>query len=406
MKINWRKIAAAGLITGMVAITGCSSNLPETNQGNRNGQRVADAVNRREDTYRTTSNRLGITENTNSYNRNSYGEGIVGRTTRGIRRAADNVTGVTRGVGRNRYRTNNRSLNLGRPHGRIGNTYRYSNHRGYNQGINNRHYNAYGYDMGIPTSEQAIVDGAVTRNTATVPAIPHRSPINRAATNRATNNNTTEKTETKVIDTKRKAKPNSTKTQNPKPNTTATNPTRSASKAAPKLTINHAAVSPRNYHKSVQVPFQVAPELNINHIAHSTAKNNTRRVRSDANRYGMSLNNKRVAAVNADNNHTIAVANIDDSVVFDQTAFFRKKNDEPTQPTVPEAPAPVAPTRSVSLDDSQFEHELNNFESGINSTISPKPTTEPTVPPNPTTSPRIAPAQRALRIAPTHRLMK
>jgi len=171
--MNWRRIAVTGLVAGMVTITGCATNLPETNQGNRNGQRVADAVNHRADTYRTTNHRLGVTENGGTYRTN----GIAERTTRGINRVAND-------------------LNLGRPHGRVGNTFRYGHHNGEAHTINNNvtrpattnraqrrygmnfrgdytHKQRYGnhtneaqvMNNSATTSDQAIVSNHVTRGT-------------------------------------------------------------------------------------------------------------------------------------------------------------------------------------------------------------------------------------------------
>lgn len=92
--MNWRRIVVTGLVAGMVTVTGCASNLPETNQGNRNGQRVADAVNHRPDSYRSTNINENVTRNSSS--------NIAQRATRGINRIAND-------------------LSLGRPNGRVGN---------------------------------------------------------------------------------------------------------------------------------------------------------------------------------------------------------------------------------------------------------------------------------------------
>jgi len=135
--MNWRRIIATGTVAGMIAVTGCSTNLPETNQGNRNGQRVVDAANRRSDTYRTTRN--------SAYNRSATtrGDGIIGRAVRDVMP----------------NRSVNRSSNFGRPHARIGNAFRYGNtHYGRTQGLNNR-----GYDMGITTNDSAIVNSRTNR---------------------------------------------------------------------------------------------------------------------------------------------------------------------------------------------------------------------------------------------------
>jgi hypothetical protein len=209
--LNWRRIAVTGLVAGMVAVTGCSTNLPETNQANRNGQRVVDSVNRRTDTYRGT----GIER-----------DGVMGRTTRGIRRAAHNVTNPTNSTTRSTTRntSRNNSLNIGRPQGRVGNTFRYGSNRGRTTGLHNSRTGGYnygthrgsttglntnrvgdyscydnyncdiatnGYDYGASATDRAVVSSRTTRNTTTAPAV---TP-------------STEKTETKRIDTKRKATP-------------------------------------------------------------------------------------------------------------------------------------------------------------------------------------------------------
>jgi outer membrane protein assembly factor BamE (lipoprotein component of BamABCDE complex) len=116
--MNWRKIVAISAVAGMLAVTGCSSNVPERNQGNRNGQRVVDAVNGRADSYsgeRTT-------------------RGIFGRTTRGVNRAANR--GLNRAT--NNYAANRATGNLGRPQNRIGNDFRHGmTHT--NRGISGNH---------------------------------------------------------------------------------------------------------------------------------------------------------------------------------------------------------------------------------------------------------------------------
>lgn len=191
--MNWRRMIAAGLVTGMLAVTGCSSNLPETNQGNRNGQRVVDAVNRRGDTYGSRPTR-----------------GLFGRTTRGFNRAARNVgDGITGNRANRRYnRMPNRSTSFGRPQNRIGNTFHYGANHGrtamLDEGFD-------GFDRGVTMAERNTVNNRVVgnhntnRNIATNPTntngrygmnrtergIP-RSGVNRAtrrAHNRTNNTN-------------------------------------------------------------------------------------------------------------------------------------------------------------------------------------------------------------------------
>ena len=45
MKFNWKKIIVSGVVAGMVIVTGCAG-LPENNHGNRNGERLTNAVAR------------------------------------------------------------------------------------------------------------------------------------------------------------------------------------------------------------------------------------------------------------------------------------------------------------------------------------------------------------------------
>jgi len=160
---NWRKILVTGMVAGMIAVTGCSSSVPEVNQGNRNGQRVVDAVNGRTDSYSFNRAR---TRNT--------GERTMRGFNRGFRRAArTNNNNVTRarlhdGATRNRHHNNainhglgldgsshyrhpgqttgtarqvpNRSTNtLNR--GRVGHTFGYDQHA---YGVDGE----YGYDLG------------------------------------------------------------------------------------------------------------------------------------------------------------------------------------------------------------------------------------------------------------------
>jgi len=94
MKFNWRKILVTGTVAGMVAVTGCSGNVPENNQGNRNGQRFVDGVYARPDNYnasRTRGRRVGYT---NRYpNRD-------GRVTRNLNRTSDGAVSGRDGAAR------------------------------------------------------------------------------------------------------------------------------------------------------------------------------------------------------------------------------------------------------------------------------------------------------------------
>ena len=402
--LNWRRIAVTGMVAGMMAVTACSTNLPETNQGNRNGQHVVDSVNRRPDTYRTTSNRLGFTENN---------DGMVGRTTRGIRRAAHNVANPAHGTTRNTTRSN--SLNIGRPQGRIGNTFHYGNHRGYTTGLNNHrtgdysYYENYtsdgaGYDYGVSATDRALVNNRTTRSAAVAPAVTPG----------------TEKTETKRVDTKRNATPDKpaksakpaakkaetkkTETKTETSNVTRSAPvaapaapavpkTHAAPKAAPKTTVNRATRShtnrvERNHVQSRSQARHIAPNTMQNTMQNTTVAPN----RAQTNRYGMNHSTNRPNRAARRNNNvnrntnvnrynginmvtpmdqTVAVVNNEDNAIFnnDDLAFFRKKTEEPTNtvPNVPPAVTPNAPAptpmpapRVESYNDAQFFN--NSFD--------------------------------------------
>jgi len=436
--LNWRRIAITGFVAGMIAVTGCSTNLPETNQGNRNGQRVADAVNRREDTYRTTSNRLAETENT----------GILGRTTRGIRNATHNITNPTRSTG-----VRGNSLNLGRPEGRVGNTFRYGNNtgttRGLNNGLRNRAYpidNCAGSicrpDMGATTSDQALVNSRVTRSTTIAPAAATETnnELNRVSI--------PDKPETKRIDTKRQA-PKANHTTKPKKAETTPNVTRSAPAPAPAVMPAAPATTPQAVPKPAPKSVsraasrttankstvnRVTAKRTNNAIANKTVTNNTvanrgRHVANNAathnqnaTRYGMTphrvtqnhtnntnrpnraarrgyenknhtnkiVRNSRPISRNFAMEQTVAVVNTDDSTAIndinemnDDLAFFRKKTEE--TPVTPDVPAPntVPENQPQSYDDT--------YDNGYFTTVNPEPAAQPA----PTTPARTLPTRTA-----------
>ena len=358
--INWRRIAVTGIVAGMIAVTGCSTNLPETNQGNRNGQRVADAVNRRPDTYRTTSNRLGETENN---------DGILGRTTRGIRNAADNVTNTTRNTGN--------YLNLGRPEARVGNTFRYGGGTGTTRNLNTRN-TGHRADMGVTVSDQALVNSRTTRSNAVVP--------NNTNVNRGTN-------EVKPIDTKRPKVKHETKHEAKKVET-APSVTRSAPVAAPaptpatkpqtaprsvsrsvsRTTANHNTVNRVNAErsnntspkKSVTNSTTTRGRHAVNNQSvtrygmtpHRVNKNNATHVNRAARRGHVANPTKRVVrnnkpiSRNSAIDQTVAVLNTDDNVAInDDLAFFRKKTEE--TPVTPEVPTKTT-TPEESYDDRDY----------------------------------------------------
>jgi len=409
--MNWRRIAVAGLITGMVAITGCSSNLPETNQGNRNGQRVADSINRREDTYRTTSHRLRSTENTGRTGH--YGN----RVTRGIHRAANNITGTTRNASNITKNTHgrynhtygrNRSLSLGRPQGRIGNTFSYNNHRGYANGLNTNIN--HGYDMGVTASEQAMVNSRITRSSVTAPeamVVPNEAVSSPVITNPTRRAASTEKTATKPvetkrkadvkpIDTKRKAKKVETKTETKAHESSPSRTNHARVNTAPKVALQPITQRPRNIRAN-----HVAPNATVQRSTRATHSNNQQVKHSNkrVSRYGMNANrtvknndvkrtnigitpNTKVnrtinTNINRTNNgyystqdiglntnmmQTVAVVNHDDiNITNDEMAFFRKKTEEPTTPTTPEMPAPAEPA-PTGLEESYDDNYENNYD--------------------------------------------
>ena len=293
--MNWRHLAITGLAVGMVAITGCAANMPESNQGNRNGQRVADAVNRREDTYRTTGHRLGYTENS-GYN----------RVTRGIRRGVNEVTRPTRNIGTN-------PLNIGRPHGRIGNTFRYGHNRADVRVLDNYNEENYtdGYDNGVTTSQQALVSNSTNRTTT--PARPTRSTAIKINTTRET------------------------------ASSTATTGTR---------TTNNARPTER------QIILNSNPTPTVNN---GTSVAGTRRNTVRNNRYGMRYNNTNKIGIANTSEQTVPVMSNDDM------AFFRKKTDEQANPQQPTVPPVIQPTVSQIYDDSYYNSYDNIYDDSYDS---------------------------------------
>jgi len=206
---NWRKILVTGLVAGMVAFTGCSSNLPETNQGNRNGQRVVDAVNGRTDTYNGVNRTRGFTRSnrTNRANRannthRTYGARGLRDMNRGFRRAVRNdgarhynnhnlgYDGVAR-------RTPQRSVNTHNGYGRVGHTFGYEMD-GYAQGLVNDGAYDYGQRAGdrfgteTPRRSTAGINNRVVRKT------PVAAPNRITTPNRTTGSTVTRKANTGV----------------------------------------------------------------------------------------------------------------------------------------------------------------------------------------------------------------
>jgi len=387
-----KQLIATGLIVGLVAITGCAHNLPETNQGNRNGQRVADAVNHRPDSYRTTSNRLPITENNNTVNktrvtknRNTNHRTVV-PSTNPTRRVNTPTTAPT---------TPNRSLNLGRPQGRIGTEFR-TNHN---------------------TSTSVAPVAPITREIAT----------NNAITNTATP--APVKTEIKKVDTKRTNAPAAATPAKPKattrPSTPAAvpapvSPTITATPStAPTTTVRQAAPTAPTRNKGARNP-KLEEQIREMHAGRSNAvTNSTRQVRNEnginrvnrashsarrnkvkANRAEMNNTNRatttRTGAIDINGNPTRGRVELLDQTVQvvnnEDLAFFRKKAEEPTTTPVPsQENNQQTPTGTNPISSYDDTHDNTNIDNNINTT--PDNNT-----PNTTTPNTITPSTRQQRL--------
>jgi len=357
--MNFKRIAVTGLVAGMVAITGCSSNLPETSQYNRNGQRVANSVNHRATTHRATGTHRARTEN------NYTNSGVVGRTTRGIRRAANDVANTAYNATHNtgNHHTNRHarrygnSLNLGRPEGRMGNTFQYGHNTSYAGGLHN---SADGNSATI--SDQSVVNAGTSRTTAnTHRAMPARSTV--TGTNPTRNTKTeTKKNEAKPIDTKRSTTPKAK--QESKQNAHGAHITH----IAPTITHRAPTIKPaiRNNNRNVnRNTTHRSQSGDIQNLARKSQARNTQtntRIQANRtqnpNRYGLNLTTNRAerrntATTRTNNNYntigrianmhmdqTVAVVNQEDNYnTTDEMAFFRKKVEEPTTvPTTPDVP--------------------------------------------------------------------
>jgi len=184
--INWRRILVTGMVAGMIAVTGCSSNLPETNQGNRNGQRVVDAVNHRTDTYNTTT-RSSAARRAERPTRNArnYSRGLRTRNTTTTRHGTTTrhntparyyanrnvVDGVTRNLPNRNVNNHNR--------GRVGHTFGYTP---MSAAHSPEEYGSHAYDYGMYAGYQAANNPAINNNRAVRTAPVHRSArANRSA---------------------------------------------------------------------------------------------------------------------------------------------------------------------------------------------------------------------------------
>ena len=241
--MNWRRIIATGTVAGMIAVTGCSTNLPETNQGNRNGQRVVDATNRRTDSYSTTRNRSVYNE-----------AGVRGGTNRMANRANRSVNRAG-----NRETVPNRSLNLGRPQGRIGNTFRYNHNNGNTRGLTGAH----GYDAGI------LGDSAIANSSYDTSASPSNS-VNPGVSRARVNNATTRSSATRA------AKPAGSATRSVVPRVAQQNNNATTRNSARKTTNNATrSTAPRATHSSNAKVTHSNP-VRTSHATRSTAQKPTR----------------------------------------------------------------------------------------------------------------------------------
>jgi len=93
MRIDWKKIAVLGTVSGMIIVTGCANNVPENNHGNRNGERLTSAATRSYENNRPTRSISGAVRNTDRTVRHGVGE--MGRTaTRSINNTAPRGAGA------------------------------------------------------------------------------------------------------------------------------------------------------------------------------------------------------------------------------------------------------------------------------------------------------------------------
>lgn len=347
--MNFRQIAVTGLVAGMVAITGCSSNLPDNNQGNRNGQRVADAVNRRPDTYRGT--RIGEDSTAVGHSIKNAANKAAHSVERATRQVGDTVAG--RNTERNVTRNTNRNVDRTANH-----TMFYNNKETRKQLVNNQMVHTPAATRGITTTAVEAVPARPVRK-ATHKAVVRNSAVrNNEVRNNEFRNNEFRKNEPHVnkthktvvtrsanhtpatitpVDTKRaEVKRSAGKTHKPVQTVRTTRGTTRYTgngkniakhlKSAPPLTINHQGTGVRKYNADLQVPFKVAPDFTMGFRKPVAA---------------------RPVAINTTHKEqTVAVLNTDDDL-----AFFRKKTEAPQI-----APAPTQEEKQPQ------EQSFNDFE--------------------------------------------
>lgn len=351
--MNWRRIAITGTLAGMIAATGCSSGLPETNQGNRNGQRVVDSVNGRIDTYSTTrgtnTNRDLDGRRTNglvgtydngivSGERDGDGNSVIRRATRGVNRAA-------RGIG-----DTARDLNLGRPQGRIGNAFRY--------GTTNP-----GNIQNLDSTERAATE-APKRTAVTRAKSANKSTAN-VNTTRNTNPNTSITQENKIVSTPEiqdlqpEVKPNTFRRLRSTENTIRSGNTSRNRQLTPAVS-NGIGILPLS-EQTVPVITQTTNETNVTNETNKTALNRAER-----------------------------------------RALRRNNNNQNTKPEAAPSVTPVAPAKPASSpstnptstnpdtsyeDDQDFDYESDNdVDNDTSNTNQPNQPSEKTMKPIPKAS--------------------
>jgi len=345
---NWRRILVTGMVAGMIAVTGCSSNVPETNQGNRNGQRVVDAVNRRTDSY-------GLTRARNT------GERTMRGFNRGFRRATrNNNTARTRhynhvahpgliesnnhyrnpGVGSPTRSTHNRNTNhINR--GRVGHTFGYDQNE-YANGLAGEY--AYGgYDLGRRTDSQ-LDNTNVTRSNNLNNRVVRSTP----ARNTATHNRTANTTRSTGI--KRSTTTNVTRSTNVTNNTAAkpaqpakaakvVQPTRSTTRNTQPVrntNVNRSNTSVRPAPTAAPSVTPSAPRVsdNVNNVTHHMLHNTNTAgtvahaapVRSNINRPGSTNQNQPTKSENLRNQRENARAKYMKDVGITPVAPYEKSN--------------------------------------------------------------------------------
>ncbi|MCL2571449.1 MAG: hypothetical protein FWE11_03520 [Defluviitaleaceae bacterium] len=277
---NWRKIVVTGMVAGMIAFTGCSSNVPETNQGNRNGQRVVDAVNNRAGNYnagrtRNTTRRADGTRVTRGFNRGVNRGAHHGR--HGVNHNVGTSTHATRTPHRS---TTNRVANPQR--GRVGHTFGYD-HSGYADSL----YHDGGYDLAHYGGINTATPGA-QRNNST--SINNRVVRSTPATPNHTARKSTRKAPTGTLT--RSATPSrNTVTPAPKATKTTTRSTTPArSTAAPKANANRTTT--RNHTPKATANRSVTRST-TNRAAAPKVANNTHVVRGNQHRPTTQYRNSR-----------------------------------------------------------------------------------------------------------------